>query len=181
MRILTGSHQEYDNRLDYTSDEHSDSKRSIKQDRKPENLSVRKLQQLPVFDSNMIKGTILKNSLVLVSCITSTLLLPQMAKAASAVEENIFTQGSTDMNSEMEFDPKSASKFAADVEKNRALNSDEFIVKFENNSLGLGLTENSYKGFPVVTVSSIKYPLNNDKDADFRVNASFFQRCMILV
>jgi hypothetical protein len=38
----------------------------------------------------------------------------------------------------------------------KPLNSDEFLISFDESSLGLGLVESNYKGFPVVTVSAIK-------------------------
>ncbi len=56
------------------------------------------------------------------------------------------------------FDENSARDFVLKVEKVRPLFSDEFVLNFEKESLGLGLTETFYKGFPVVTVTSIKDP-----------------------
>jgi hypothetical protein len=47
-------------------------------------------------------------------------------------------------------------KFAAQLEENRALNSDEFVVSFTKPGLGLVLVETYYKGFPVVTVKDIR-------------------------
>lgn len=47
-------------------------------------------------------------------------------------------------------------KFAAEMEDNRALNSDEFIVNFSNPGLGLVLVETYHKGFPVVTVKDVR-------------------------
>lgn len=57
------------------------------------------------------------------------------------------------------FDEDSARDFVLKVEKARPLFSDEFVLTFEGDSLGLGLTETFYKGFPVVTVTSIKDPV----------------------
>lgn len=114
------------------------------------------------------KESLARNTLLFLSCLTSGMILPAVSRAltdSEVLEDKAFIASDT-------FDPLVAAKFAADVEKNRALNSDEFVVKFENASLGLGLTEVSYKGFPVVTVTSIKYPLNNDKDPEFRVRLS---------
>mmetsp|Transcript_20021 Transcript_20021/g.34052 ORF Transcript_20021/g.34052 Transcript_20021/m.34052 type:complete len:364 (+) Transcript_20021:1905-2996(+) len=52
-------------------------------------------------------------------------------------------------------DTVTAAKFAEELERNRGLNSDEFVVEFQNTSLGLKLTETIYKGFPIVTVKEI--------------------------
>lgn len=53
-------------------------------------------------------------------------------------------------------------KFAAEVENTRALNSDEFVVSFSNQGLGLKLLETYYQGFPIVSVKEVsdkfKYP-----------------------
>ena len=127
------------------------------------------------------KESLARNTLLFISCLTSGIILPAVSRAltdSDVLEDKAFIASDT-------FDPLVAAKFAADIEKNRALNSDEFVVKFENASLGLGLTEVSYKGFPVVTVTSIKYPLNNDKDPEFRVRLamafSIFLKIDVLV
>ena len=49
-----------------------------------------------------------------------------------------------------------AARFATEVQKTRDLTSDEFNIIFDDDSLGLGLTETIYQGFPIVTVSGIK-------------------------
>ena len=116
--------------------------------------------------SSNLKHSILKNTAILVSCLTSSVLLRATSSAAA---DNVLLEKEVAVGSGT-FDPMAASRFAAEIEKNRALNSDEFFVKFDNKSLGLGLTETGYKGFPVVTVSSIKYPLNNVNDKEFRVS-----------
>ena len=56
------------------------------------------------------------------------------------------------------FDEASARDFVASVEQARSLFSDEFVLTFTGDSLGLGLTETFYKGFPVVTVSAVTDP-----------------------
>ena len=56
------------------------------------------------------------------------------------------------------FDEASARDFVASVEQARPLFSDEFALTFTGDSLGLGLTETFYKGFPVVTVSAVTDP-----------------------
>jgi hypothetical protein len=107
------------------------------------------------------KESVLKNTALVVTCLASTI-------ASSAWGADDILIDSIANNAEV-IDPIAAANFAANVEKSRALNSDEFIVKFENKSLGLGLTEVYYKGFPVTSVTSIKYPLNNPNDPEFRV------------
>jgi hypothetical protein len=107
------------------------------------------------------KESVLKNTALVVTCLASTI-----ASSARGVDDILIDRVAK--NAEV-FDPIAAANFAANVEKSRALNSDEFIVKFENKSLGLGLTEVYYKGFPVTSVTSIKYPLNNPNDPEFRV------------
>eukprot|EP01031_Cornospumella_fuschlensis_P029939 gene29939-36157_t len=47
-------------------------------------------------------------------------------------------------------------EYVANMQASRPLNSDEFIISFDSDSLGLKLVENLYKGFPVVTVQAIK-------------------------
>ena len=117
-----------------------------------------------------LKQTILKNAAILASCLTTNVLLGAVSSWAAENDllETIPEESSSVLGGT--FDPMAASKFQSEIEKNRGLNSDEFYVKFENKSLGLGLTEAGYKGFPVVTVSSIKYPLNNVNDKEFRVS-----------
>lgn len=107
----------------------------------------------------------LKRTALMVSCLSGAVALPLFSSAWGA--DDILIDKLT--NTADVFDPISAANFASNVEKSRALNSDEFIVKFENASLGLGLTEVFYKGFPVTSVTSIKYPLNNANDPEFRV------------
>ena len=119
--------------------------------------------------SSNTKEMILKNAALLVSCVSSSVLLRATSVSAEVVADDLIRNSNV---VEKTFDPMAASQFASEVERNRALNSDEFIVKFENNSLGLGLTETFYKGFPVTTVSSIRYPLNNPNDPEFRVSNS---------
>lgn len=107
------------------------------------------------------KESVLKLTALAVTCLASTI-----APSAWGADDILIDKVA---NNADVFDPISAANFAANVEKSRALNSDEFIVKFENKSLGLGLTEVYYKGFPVTSVTSIKYPLNNPNDPEFRV------------
>ena len=150
--------------------------------------SLNKLSDLMRTDDNMevstsssnTKEMILKNAALLVSCVSSSVLLRATSVSAEVVADDLIRNSNV---VEKTFDPMAASQFASEVERNRALNSDEFIVKFENNSLGLGLTETFYKGFPVTTVSSIRYPLNNPNDPEFRVSnylLSSFKNIFIL-
>jgi hypothetical protein len=112
--------------------------------------------------NSALKDSLLKNTLLLASLFP--IVTAASAASAASVDDNIFTQ-TADRKDVLEenIDPKAAAEFAADVEKNRPLNSDEFIQTFPTTSLGLGLTETYYKGFPVVTVSSIKYLLNSEE------------------
>ena len=123
-------------------------------------------KELSTSNSNT-KDAILKNAALLVSCLSGSALFRASPASAAVVADELIANSKTAAKS---FDPMAASQFASDVQSNRALNSDEFLVKFENSSLGLGLTETYYKGFPVTTVSSIKYPLNNPNDPEFRVS-----------
>jgi hypothetical protein len=96
MQKFSNSREDYDNKLQYTSDDKS---------------NVQKSQQLPILtESNMIKSTILKSSFLSVSCLISSLLLPPIT--AALADDNIFIQESTDVTKDMEFDPQAASKFA---------------------------------------------------------------------
>ena len=121
-----------------------------------------------VIASNQIaKYSILQQTALLVSCLASSIVIPSASLAVAT--EDLFVD---DLESAPKIiDPLAAARFAANVEKTRPLNSDEYVVKFENISLGLGLTETYYKGFPVVTITSIKYPLNNANDPEFRVSS----------
>ena len=143
--------------------------------------SMRNGDNMEVSTSNSnTKEMILKNAALLVSCVSGSALLRAASVSAAVVADDLIRNSNI---AEKTFDPMAASQFASEVEKNRALNSDEFIVKFENNSLGLGLTETFYKGFPVTTVSSIRYPLNNPNDPEFRVSnylLSSFENIFIL-
>ena len=132
----------------------------------------------PVMMPNqMAKNAILQQTALLVSCLASSLVLPAASFAAGTTED-LFVD---DVESTPKIiDPLAAARFAADVEKTRPLNSDEYVVKFENISLGLGLTETYYKGFPVVTITSIKYPLNNINDPEFRVSNTGYAVLMLI-
>ena len=41
------------------------------------------------------------------------------------------------------------------LENARGLNSDEFIISFNNPDLGIAISESTYNGFPVCTISKI--------------------------
>ena len=95
-------------------------------------------------------------------------LSPTTASASFAAEDTaIFSSSSSSLlqtetsssSSEEKFDEKAAGEFVAAVSKIRPLFSDEFVLTFKGDSLGLGLTETYYKGFPVTTVNSIKDPI----------------------
>lgn len=121
-----------------------------------------------VAPNQIAKHSILKQTALLVSCLAGSIVIPTASLAVAT--EDLFVD---DIESAPKvIDPLAAANFAANVEKTRPLNSDEYVVKFENISLGLGLTETYYKGFPVVTITSIKYPLNNVNDPEFRVSSA---------
>lgn len=125
----------------------------------------------PKIDNGLLRTTSLrdKESVLKYTAIAFSCLASSIASSAWGADDILIDRVA---NKAEIFDPISASNFAANVEKSRALNSDEFLVKFENKSLGLGLTEVYYKGFPVTSVTSIKYPLNNPNDPDFRVRGT---------
>lgn len=68
--------------------------------------------------------------------------------ARADTAEDVLNSGA--VNQEM------AAKFAAEVQAARELSTDEFIIDFAGESLGLKLIETMYKGYPVVTVKEIK-------------------------
>lgn len=124
--------------------------------------------QSAVAPNQIAKHSILQQTALLVSCLAGSIVIPSASLAVAT--EDLFVD---DLESAPKIiDPLAAARFAANVEKTRPLNSDEYVVKFENISLGLGLTETYYKGFPVVTITSIKYPLNNVNDPEFRVSSA---------
>ena len=131
---------------------------------------VSDIAQPVIMPNQMIKNAILQQTALLVSCLAGSIVLP--AASLAATTEDLFVDDVT--TTPKVIDPLAAARFAADVEKTRPLNSDEYVVKFENISLGLGLTETYYKGFPVVTITSIKYPLNNKNDPEFRVSKTCY-------
>ena len=93
----------------------------------------------PIILSNsnsVTKESIIKNTGVLISCLMGNILLGNVLPAVA--DDDLLEKIGTEAAVGTFFDPIAASKFAAEVERNRALNSDEFIVKFENSSLGLG-------------------------------------------
>lgn len=142
------------------------------------NLSIIEQIKLISNDNKKQKHELMKNTLFTMTILSSTLLLPSLTKAIETIEDNIFTSPTNlDSNDNLitsePYDPIKASEFSTNIQKNRPLNTDEFIVNFENKNLGLGLMENFYKGFPVVTISSIKYPLNDENDKAFRVSYVF--------
>ena len=92
--------------------------------------------------------------------ITASLAAEDVAVLSSS--SSLLTEPSSSSSSsstEEKFDEIAAGEFVAAVSKSRPLFSDEFVLTFKGESLGLGLTETYYKGFPVVTVNSIKDPM----------------------
>lgn len=53
-------------------------------------------------------------------------------------------------------DMKEKVEFVSEIQRTRALNSDEFEIIFTNSSLGLVLSETNYQGFPIVIVKEVK-------------------------
>lgn len=53
---------------------------------------------------------------------------------------------------------KTSAEFVTQLENNKELNTDEFIITFNDLHLGLKLIENYYQGFPIVTIKEIINP-----------------------
>ena len=51
--------------------------------------------------------------------------------------------------------PQEAKEFVTKLENTRELNSDEMIIQFNNDDLGLAISETSYNGYPVCTITKI--------------------------
>jgi hypothetical protein len=102
------------------------------------------------FDASNMRETHLKKlkslltktifSTTTATAVLTTLSLPTISKADDVLTPDI----------------KNAVEFVAQVQKQRKLLSDEFEIEFPNESLGLSIHENSYKGFPVLTVDEFK-------------------------
>ena len=74
---------------------------------------------------------------------------PAAAIAITTTDDNKLTEEEATVNI------VDAVEFSTKVENTRRLNSDEFILDFNNTDLGIAITESSYNGFPVCTVSKI--------------------------
>lgn len=82
----------------------------------------------------------------------STLSTPSIvAQDERVIERDI-------LNSPVEVSIDDAAAFANRLQDSRPLYSDEFRITFSQQSLGIKLIENLYKGFPVVTVREIIDP-----------------------
>jgi hypothetical protein len=103
-----------------------------------------------------ITGNMRSISLILRTFMTS-MILPAFASDAAEVAEadpDALSTGTFDTL----IDPMAAASFSNAVQLARPPLSDEIDVSFLEESLGLGLREEGYKGFPVTVVSSIKDP-----------------------
>jgi hypothetical protein len=65
----------------------------------------------------------------------------------------------------------SAETFATQLQAPRQLNSDEYIISFDYEALGLKLRENRYQGFPVVTVETIRDPYLLSQHPELEIGA----------
>ena len=81
------------------------------------------------------------------SCLIYASIKPVKALDSTGITVEIPVSDSIDITDAVSFSSK--------VENTRALNSDEFIIPFNNSELGIAITETSYNGFPVCTVSKI--------------------------
>ena len=88
--------------------------------------------------------------------ISQVILLPSIFYTSLITPAAVLAD-STTTTAEMVMAPTEQERLAPSAKvAPKALNSDEFLITFDDESLGLGLVESDYKGFPVVTVSAIK-------------------------
>ena len=102
---------------------------------------------------------ILLSLIMIISPNTPSLAADDATVVVPSSSSSSLTEPTVASSPEEKFDEAAAGEFVAAVSKSRPLFSDEFVLTFQGESLGLGLTETYYKGFPVVTVNSIKDPV----------------------
>lgn len=107
------------------------------------------------------------------------LLSTTLPKSALAVAEEAATLDQQDLEV---ISLKDASRFVGEVEANRALNTDEYEIAFDTESLGLRLGEKYYQGGVILTVNDIidktmidKYPALTVGSIVVRVNGEYVE------
>lgn len=112
----------------------------------------------PISYKSLTHNSIQKFCRAIASTSILPLVLTNLPQRASAEEITTIDEGA-------------AVEFAKQLESSRGLNSDEFIIEFSNENLGLKLGETSYKGFPIVSVKDIKDPFLLQNHPELKIDA----------